>query len=321
MPRRCARSFCGASPRRAPRSRGDSRRAASATSSTCSTRRSTCRCYGSSDPSSRAARGMIGLAAPIGLAALLALALPILVHLIRRAEEREVQFAALRWISERAGPRRAGACTSRCCSRCGCSCSRRSHCCSRCRSAASARSPAFRGSRSRPASTRRPRARRSTRRRPSGAGSRPGFQPSMTSRRSPRARRRIARATRGAREPGAAARRGASRHDGADGRRPARAGRARRRAAATRASGRLARRQRQLSAERGPAADSTLRIAVRAGADGADETAVVDALGTAWRTAGLTVSVDAAPADAPIPSGIDWLFALGGAPAAPVTRG
>ena len=47
---------------------------------------------------------MIALAAPLGLAALTALALPIVVHLIRRAEEREVQFAALRWLSERAGP-------------------------------------------------------------------------------------------------------------------------------------------------------------------------------------------------------------------------
>ena len=47
---------------------------------------------------------MIALAAPLGLVALIALALPIAIHLIRRAEEREVQFAALRWLSERAGP-------------------------------------------------------------------------------------------------------------------------------------------------------------------------------------------------------------------------
>lgn len=46
------------------------------------------------------------LLAPLGLAALAALALPILIHLIRRIELRRTDFAALRWISERARPRR-----------------------------------------------------------------------------------------------------------------------------------------------------------------------------------------------------------------------
>lgn len=46
------------------------------------------------------------LLAPLGLAALAALALPILIHLIRRIELRRTDFAALRWISDRVRPRR-----------------------------------------------------------------------------------------------------------------------------------------------------------------------------------------------------------------------
>jgi hypothetical protein len=46
------------------------------------------------------------LLAPVGLAALFALALPILIHLVRRIELRTTDFAALRWISERVRPRR-----------------------------------------------------------------------------------------------------------------------------------------------------------------------------------------------------------------------
>ena len=46
------------------------------------------------------------LLAPFGLAALAALALPIVIHLVRRIELRTTEFAALRWISERIRPRR-----------------------------------------------------------------------------------------------------------------------------------------------------------------------------------------------------------------------
>ncbi|GAA0715801.1 BatA domain-containing protein [Dokdonella soli] len=46
------------------------------------------------------------LLAPLGLAALTALALPILIHLVRRIELTTTEFAALRWISERVRPRR-----------------------------------------------------------------------------------------------------------------------------------------------------------------------------------------------------------------------
>ena len=40
----------------------------------------------------------IALLAPIGLVALAALALPLLIHLVRRIELRTTEFAALRWI-------------------------------------------------------------------------------------------------------------------------------------------------------------------------------------------------------------------------------
>ncbi len=46
------------------------------------------------------------LLAPFGLAALAALALPLLIHLIRRLELTPTEFAALRWITERMRPRR-----------------------------------------------------------------------------------------------------------------------------------------------------------------------------------------------------------------------
>jgi len=44
--------------------------------------------------------------APLGLAALAALALPLLIHLVRRLQLVDTEFAALRWISPRAQPRR-----------------------------------------------------------------------------------------------------------------------------------------------------------------------------------------------------------------------
>ncbi len=43
---------------------------------------------------------------PLGLAALAALALPLLLHLLRRRELRSAEFAALRWIHVEAAPRR-----------------------------------------------------------------------------------------------------------------------------------------------------------------------------------------------------------------------
>ena len=46
------------------------------------------------------------LLAPLGLAALAALVVPIAIHLVRRLELRTTEFAALRWISERIRPRR-----------------------------------------------------------------------------------------------------------------------------------------------------------------------------------------------------------------------
>ena len=43
----------------------------------------------------------LGLLAPLGLAALAALAVPILIHLVRQLELIQVEFAALRWLNER----------------------------------------------------------------------------------------------------------------------------------------------------------------------------------------------------------------------------
>lgn len=48
----------------------------------------------------------IALLAPLGLAALAALALPLLIHLVRRLELTTTEFAALRWIAERMRPQR-----------------------------------------------------------------------------------------------------------------------------------------------------------------------------------------------------------------------
>ena len=44
----------------------------------------------------------LALLAPLGLAALAALALPLLIHLVRRLQLVDTEFAALRWISPRA---------------------------------------------------------------------------------------------------------------------------------------------------------------------------------------------------------------------------
>jgi len=49
---------------------------------------------------------VIGLLTPIGLAALAALVVPILIHLVRRSERKRVDFAALRWLNERSRPRK-----------------------------------------------------------------------------------------------------------------------------------------------------------------------------------------------------------------------
>lgn len=48
----------------------------------------------------------LGLLLPAGLLALFALALPLLLHLVRQSEQKRVAFAALRWLSVRARPRR-----------------------------------------------------------------------------------------------------------------------------------------------------------------------------------------------------------------------
>lgn len=47
----------------------------------------------------------LGLLFPLGLAALAALLLPLLIHLVRREEQRPTDFAALRWLSARVKPR------------------------------------------------------------------------------------------------------------------------------------------------------------------------------------------------------------------------
>ena len=48
----------------------------------------------------------LSLLLPLGLAALAALVVPILIHLVRRPEHQLIDFAALRWLSERVRPRR-----------------------------------------------------------------------------------------------------------------------------------------------------------------------------------------------------------------------
>jgi hypothetical protein len=47
-----------------------------------------------------------GLLAPLGLVALVALAVPVLIHLVRRLELKSTEFAALRWVGERVRPQR-----------------------------------------------------------------------------------------------------------------------------------------------------------------------------------------------------------------------
>lgn len=47
-----------------------------------------------------------GLLSPIALAALAALAIPLLIHISRRTESRTIDFAALRWLEARIRPRR-----------------------------------------------------------------------------------------------------------------------------------------------------------------------------------------------------------------------
>ena len=49
----------------------------------------------------------LGLLLPVGLAALAALLLPLLLHLERQSEPRATDFAALRWLSARLRPRRS----------------------------------------------------------------------------------------------------------------------------------------------------------------------------------------------------------------------
>ncbi len=48
----------------------------------------------------------VALLAPLGLAALAALLVPLLIHLIRRPQHVVINFAALRWVGERMRPRR-----------------------------------------------------------------------------------------------------------------------------------------------------------------------------------------------------------------------
>ncbi len=48
----------------------------------------------------------LGLLLPSGLLALLALAIPLLLHLVRQTEQKRIEFAALRWLVARAQPRR-----------------------------------------------------------------------------------------------------------------------------------------------------------------------------------------------------------------------
>src|SRR5690606_7866263 len=58
-------------------------------------------------PRARGRRAMnLVLLLPAGLVALGALLVPVLIHLVRRMELRRTDFAALRWLGERARPRR-----------------------------------------------------------------------------------------------------------------------------------------------------------------------------------------------------------------------
>ncbi len=48
----------------------------------------------------------LGLLLPAGLLALVAMLVPLLLHLVRQSEQKRVEFAALRWLTARAQPRR-----------------------------------------------------------------------------------------------------------------------------------------------------------------------------------------------------------------------
>lgn len=67
---------------------------------------STRRCAACSARAAAGDRAVIEWLIPAGFAALAALAIPILIHLVRRSERRVVDFAALRWLVERNRPRR-----------------------------------------------------------------------------------------------------------------------------------------------------------------------------------------------------------------------
>jgi hypothetical protein len=45
--------------------------------------------------------------APLGLVGLLAAAIPVIIHIARRTENRSIDFAALRWLEARPNPRRS----------------------------------------------------------------------------------------------------------------------------------------------------------------------------------------------------------------------
>lgn len=49
----------------------------------------------------------LALLLPVGLAALLALAIPVVIHIARRTESRTIDFAALRWLDPQPKPRRS----------------------------------------------------------------------------------------------------------------------------------------------------------------------------------------------------------------------
>ncbi len=63
---------------------------------------------------------MIGLLAPLGLAALAAMLVPLVIHLLRRPEDRVLPFAAWRYLLERRARANACVCATGCCWCCGC---------------------------------------------------------------------------------------------------------------------------------------------------------------------------------------------------------
>ncbi|TXK62105.1 hypothetical protein FU658_09680 [Alkalisalibacterium limincola] len=64
----------------------------------------------------------LALLYPAALAALLALAVPVLLHLARRPQQRTLDFAALRWIAARIARDGDWCCANACCWRCACCC-------------------------------------------------------------------------------------------------------------------------------------------------------------------------------------------------------